>query len=222
MDAFDLQVALEILPILLAAAVVTVQATFIAFAMALSFGLLFAILRRSRKIYISWPVVGFVEFVRSTPLLIQIYFIYYILPDFGIVLPAVTAGILAMGMHYSAYTSEVYRAGLENVEKGQWEASIALNLSPFRAYRDVILPQAIPPIVPALGNYLVNLFKETPLLSAIAVLELMQTAKIIGAETFRYLEPITLVGIFFLIMSSTSALGIRRVERWLRQRPGSS
>ncbi|HEX7073645.1 MAG TPA: ABC transporter permease subunit, partial [Hyphomicrobiaceae bacterium] len=82
----------------------------------------------------------------------------------------------------------------------------------------IILPQAIPPMVPALGNYLVGLFKETPLLSAIAVLELMQTAKIIGSETFRYLEPITLVGVFFLVMSLASAALIRRVEAWLRHR----
>ena len=85
-------------------------------------------------------------------------------------------------------------AGFENVARGQWEASTALNLSTWTTFRDIIIPQAIPPIVPALGNYLVALFKETPLLSAIAVLELMQTAKILGSETFRYNEPITLVG----------------------------
>ncbi len=220
MDTVDLDFALEILPILMEASIITVEATFIAFAMALVFGLLLAILRRSRNRYISIPVIGFIEFIRSTPLLIQIFFIFYILPDFGIVLPALTAGILAMGTHYSTYTSEVYRAGLDNVDKGQWEAVTALNLSHYRAYRDIILPQAIPPIIPALGNYLVNMFKETPLLSSIAVLELMQTAKIIGAETFRYLEPITIVGILFLILSSTSAVGIRRLDHWLKHRTG--
>ena len=109
-------------------------------------------------------------------------------------LDAFTAGVLALGIHYGAYCSEVYRAGFDNIHRGQWEASIALNLSAWTTFRDIIIPQAIPPIVPALGNYLVALFKETPLLSAIAVLELMQTAKIIGSETFRYTEPITLVG----------------------------
>ena len=84
----------------------------------------------------------------------------------------------------------------------------------------MIIPQAIPPVVPALGNYLIGMFKETPLLSAIAVVELMQTAKIIGSETFRYLEPITMVGVFFLVMSLVSAAGVRRVEAWLKTRRG--
>src|SRR3546814_20683718 len=114
---------------------------------------------------ICWPVTGLVEFIRSTPLLIQIYFLYFVFPEFGIVLPALTAGVLAIGVHYATYCSEVYRAGLENIPRGQWEASIALNLSPYRTFRDIIIPQAIPPIVPALGNYLVALFKSTPLLS---------------------------------------------------------
>jgi polar amino acid transport system permease protein len=141
-----------------------------------------------------------------------------VFPQFGVVIPALVAGVMALGLHYSTYCSEVYRAGLENVPRGQWEAATALNLGPMATYRDIILPQAIPPMVPALGNYLVGLFKETPLLSAIAVLELMQTAKIIGSETFRYLEPITLVGVFFLVMSLASAALIRRVEAWLRHR----
>jgi len=95
---------------------------------------------------------------------------------------------------------------------------VALNLSPWTTFKDVIIPQAIPPVVPALGNYLVALFKETPLLSAIAVLELMQTAKILGSETFRYTEPMTLVGLFFLAMSLASSALIRMVERVLNRR----
>jgi polar amino acid transport system permease protein len=159
-----------------------------------------------------------VELIRSTPLLIQIFFLFFVLPSFGIVLDAFTAGVLALGVHYGAYCSEVYRAGLEGVPRGQWEAATALNLSPWSTYKDIIIPQAIPPVVPALGNYLVALFKETPLLSAIAVLELMQTAKILGSENFRYTEPMTLVGAFFLAMSLVSAALIRAVERLLNRR----
>src|SRR5205814_6599688 len=122
------------------------------------------------------------------------------------------------GVHYAAYCSEVYRAGFDNIHRGQWEASIALNLSQWTTFRDIIIPQVIPPIVPALGNYLVALFKETPLLSAIAVLELMQTAKMIGSENFRYTEPMTLVGLFFLAMSLASSAVIRTVERALNRR----
>lgn len=215
---FDWGFVLEILPTLARAAVITIEATVVSFVLALVLGLVFALARMSAKPYVSLPVGAFVEFIRSTPVLIQIFFLYFVFPQFGVVIPALVAGVMALGLHYSTYCSEVYRAGLENVPRGQWEAATALNLGPMATYRDIILPQAIPPMVPALGNYLVGLFKETPLLSAIAVLELMQTAKIIGSETFRYLEPITLVGVFFLVMSLASAALIRRVEAWLRHR----
>jgi polar amino acid transport system permease protein len=214
---WDWSYVAEILPILAGAAVVTIEATLIGFALAAVIGLVLAILRFAVPAA-SWPVAALVELIRSTPLLIQIFFLYFVFPEFGIVLDAFTAGVLALGLHYGAYCSEVYRAGLEAVPRGQWEAAIALNLNQTTTFRDIILPQALPPIVPALGNYLVALFKETPLLSAIAVLELMQTAKIIGSETFRYTEPITLVGLFFLAMSLVSAMLIRGLEELLNRR----
>ena len=217
---FDWQFALSILPQLARAAVVTIEATLLGFVVAAVLGLVLALLRRSDNPWISTPTGGLIEFIRSTPVLIQIFFLYFVFPRFGIVIPAFTAGVMALGLHYACYCSEVYRAGLEGIPRGQWEAATALNLSPARTYWDVIIPQAIPPVVPALGNYLIGMFKETPLLSAIAVVELMQTAKIIGSETFRYLEPITMVGIFFLIMSLVSAAGVRRVEAWLKSRRG--
>jgi polar amino acid transport system permease protein len=174
----------------------------------------------SQQPWIAWPVAGFIEFIRSTPLLVQLFFMFFVLPKFGIVMPAFLTGILGLGLHYSSYCAEVYRSGLENVPRGQWEAALALNLSLPRTYWDIVIPQAIPPVIPALGNYLVSLFKETPLLSAIAVLEMMQTAKILGSEYFRYLEPITIVGLFFLGLSLLSAVAIRRVEYWLTTRRG--
>jgi polar amino acid transport system permease protein len=214
---WDWGYTLEILPQLARAAIVTVEATLLGFVMAAVLGLVLALVRMSIP-WTAWPISVAVELIRSTPLLIQIFFLYFVLPSFGIVLDAFAAGVLALGIHYGAYCSEVYRAGFENVHRGQWEAAVALNLSSWTTYRDIIIPQAIPPIVPALGNYLVALFKETPLLSAIAVLELMQTAKIIGSETFRYTEPISLVGLFFLVMSLVSAGAIRTVEAYLNRR----
>jgi len=214
---WDWNYALEILPVLAKAAIITVEATLLGFVIAAILGLALAILRMQGPL-VAGPVTLVMELVRSTPLLIQIFFLYFVLPKFGISLDAFTAGVLALGVHYATYCSEVYRAGLENVPRGQWEAATALNLSPFTTFKDIILPQAIPPIVPPLGNYLVALFKETPLLSAIAVLELMQTAKILGSESFRYVEPITLVGLLFLVMSLVSAVGIRWLERALNRR----
>lgn len=219
---WDWAYTFEILPILGEASIVTVQATVVGFLLAAVLGLAFAVLRMSRLVYLRWVVGGVVEFVRSTPLLIQIFFLYYVMPEFGLSLDAMTAGILALGLHYGCYCAEVYRAGLENIPKGQWEASVALNLSTVTTFKDIIIPQAVPPVVPALGNYLVALFKETPLLSAIAVLELMQTAKILGSESFQYTEPITLVGLFFLMFSLISAAMIRHVERRLGTRHGAA
>ena len=214
---WDWAFAFEILPALGRAAIVTIEATLVGFVIAASLGLALTLLRISFPM-MAWPISLVIELVRSTPLLIQIFFLYFVMPQFGVVLDAFTTGVLALGLHYGAYCSEVYRAGFENVNRGQWEAATALNLGAWTTLRDIIIPQAIPPIVPALGNYLVALFKETPLLSAIAVLELMQTAKIIGSETFRYTEPITLVGVFFLVMSLVSAALIRLVERALNRR----
>ena len=217
---WDWNYAWQILPDLLAAAVITIEATILGFAIAAVLGLALAILRMSQNPWISNPITGFIEFVRGTPVLIQIFFMFYVLPQFGITMPALLTGVLALGLHYATYCSEVYRAGLENIPRGQWEAATALNLTPYRTFKDVIIPQAIPPVVPALGNYFIAMFKETPLLSAIAVVELMQTAKILGSFSFRYLEPITLVGAFFLIMSLVASMLNQQFERWLRLRTG--
>jgi polar amino acid transport system permease protein len=180
--------------------------------LALLLGLVWAVLRRSHRRLISIPTFWMVEFVRSTPLLVQLYLLFFVLPDAGIRLSPLITGILALGLHYSTYTSEVYRAGIEGVPRGQWEASLALNLPLWHMWRAVIFPQAIPPVIPALGNYLVAMFKDTPMLAAITVMELLQTAKLIGAETFRYLEPLTLVGLLFLAISLLSSRLIRHLE----------
>jgi polar amino acid transport system permease protein len=219
---WDWSYAWQILPDLLAAAVITIEATILGFAVAAVLGLVFAILRMSQNPWIAHPITGLIEFVRGTPVLIQIFFMFYVLPQFGITMPALLTGVIALGLHYATYCSEVYRAGLENIPRGQWEASIALNLTTYRTFKDVIIPQALPPVVPALGNYFIAMFKETPLLSAIAVVELMQTAKILGSFSFRDLEPITLVGVFFLIMSLVASMLNQQFERWLKARTGGS
>ena len=213
---FDWQFAWQILPELLRASLYTIGITLAAFAIALIFGLLLAILRRSRVRWVSWPVASVIEFIRSTPLLIQLYFLYYVLPEYGLVLSALTAGTLGIALHYSCYVAEVYRAGLNGVPRGQWEAAKALSLSPWQAYRNIVLPQAVRPIIPALGNYLIAMFKDTPVLSAITVVELMLQAKNIGSQTFRYIEPITMAGLFFLLISVSVALLVRKLETHLR------
>lgn len=219
---FDWTFAWEILPKLGAALWVTIQATVLGMLLAITLGLVLALLRRAPWRVVSWPVALVVEFVRSTPLLVQMYFLFYVLPMLGLGMSALTTGVLALGLHYAAYCSEVYRAGLESVPRGQLEAATALNLSPWRTSLDVVLPQAIPPVVPALGNYLIAMFKDTPLLSAITVVELLQESKIIGSATFRYTEPLTLVGLMFLVLSLAAAWGVRRLEHYLKRVQGGA
>lgn len=213
---FDVEYALEILPRLLEASVVTVQATFAAFGVALVVGLLIAVLRMSPVRALSMVVALVTEAIRSTPVLIQLFIVFYIIvPRLGLPPTPLLAGILTLGVHYATYTSEVYRAGIQGVPRGQWEASRALNMTPAMTWRRVIIPQAIPPIVPALGNYLIALFKETPVLFVITVIELFGTALQIMGETYRPFEPILMVGAIFLVLSYPSALLIRRLERRL-------
>ena len=209
---WDWGYAVDILPDLLKALRITIEATLLGSAIAMVLGLVLAIGRRSRRRLVRLPVAGFVEFVRSTPLLVQLYFIFFVLPDLGLTLSPLVAGVIGLGLHYSTYTSEVYRAGIEGVPRGQWEAALALNFPARRTWTSVVLPQAIPAVVPALGNYLIAMFKDTPLLSAITVVELLNEAQELGSRTFKYIEPITLVGVLFLVVSLISALLIRRLE----------
>ncbi|MFG0755797.1 ectoine/hydroxyectoine ABC transporter permease subunit EhuD [Pseudomonas sp. TYF_15] len=218
MNFFDWNYAIQLLPELFRAALNTIGVTLLGFAIAIVLGLFLAIGRRSARIWISWPIGGVIEFIRSTPLLIQVYFLYYVLPNYGVSLTAMQVGVLGIGLHYASYLAEVYRSGLDAVPRGQWEAVTALNMSPSLAYRNIILPQALRPILPPVGNYLVAMLKDTPVLSAITVVEIMQQAKNIGSETFRYLEPITMVGVFFLVLSIVLAYLVRRVEARLEQK----
>ena len=202
----------SILPILLKGLVVTIQATVLGFFVAAVLGRVLAALKASRLRIISWPARFITEFIRDTPLLIQLFFLYYVLPEYGIVLPAFLTGALALGVQYSAYTSEVYRGGIESVARGQLEAARALDLSPLRTFIIIIVPQAIPRIIPALGNYLVSIMKDVPLLSVVSVLEMLNVAKIIGDRTFNYLIPLSMVGGLYLIMTLVASGAIRYLD----------
>jgi polar amino acid transport system permease protein len=212
----------EILPRLIVATGNTLLAAGLGYAIAVVLGLVFALAQRTPYRALTIAVREAVEFIRSTPLVLQIFFVFYVGPQFGIRLSPWTAGMIAIGLHYASYLSEVYRGGLESVPKGQWEAATSLNLSTARTYFRVIIPQALPPSLAGMGNYLVGIFKDTPMLSVIGVAELMHTATAIGSETYRYLEPYTLVGLIFLAISLPTAAGIRAFEAWVRRKLGLS
>jgi polar amino acid transport system permease protein len=202
----------EILPDLLSGLVVTVEATILGYLLALVLGLAIAILRRSAGRVTGLVLHWVVEFIRSTPLLVQLFFLFFVLPGFGITLSPLTTGVVGLGIHYATYTSEVYRAGIESVPRGQWEAATALNLPTRRVWIGVILPQAVPKVIPALGNYIIAMFKDTPLLLGITVTEMLRAAYSAGATNLRFLEPITLVGLLFVVVSVPAGLLVRRLE----------
>ena len=203
----------EIFPTLVDGVKITILATVLGSVLAAIVGLAIAIARRSPNRYLSRSVGFAAEFIRGTPLLVQLYFIFYVLPDFGILLSPLVAGVIGLGLHYGTYTAEVYRAGIDNVPRGQWEAAKACNLNSNQTWTRIILPQALPPMIPALANYFIAMFKETPLLSAITVLELMNQAKSVANSSYRYIEPMTLVGVFFLTISLVTVVALRWLER---------
>jgi polar amino acid transport system permease protein len=210
---WDWNFAIQIFPEIASAIWVVIGITFGAYIFSLIFGLVLTFLRRSSFKPLSMLTYGFIEFIRSTPPLVQLFFVFFALPSLGISFDKYTAGILTLGIHYSTYLSEVYRSGIESVAKGQWEAAKAMNFTKTQTWINIILPQAIPPVIPMLGNYLLVLFKETPILMAIGVGEFLQKAQLIGAEHFKYLEPITIVGILFLLLSYPSAIFINKLEQ---------
>jgi len=214
----ELAFAISILPMLLRGLVVTIQASLLGFFVAMVLGLLLAVLKSAPSRLVSWPAAFVTEFIRDTPLLVQLFFLYYVLPDYGIVLPAFLTGALALGIQYSAYTSEVYRAGIDAVERGQHEAAKALDLPPRRTFTHVVLPQAVPRVIPALGNYLVSIMKDVPVLSVVTVLEMLNVAKIIGDQTFNYLVPLSMVGGLYLIMTLVASALVRYLDVRLPKR----
>ncbi|CAL9553673.1 ectoine/hydroxyectoine ABC transporter permease subunit EhuD [Streptomyces sp. Tu 3180] len=178
-------------------------------------GLVWALLMRVPTRWVSWPVGAVTEFVRNTPLLVQLFFLFYVLPEWGLTLSALTTGVLAIGLHYSTYTMQVYRAGIEAVPAGQWEAATALNLPLRRTWTAVILPQAVRRVVPALGNYVISMLKDTPMLMAITVLEMLGEARLFAQQNFQFTEPLTVIGLAFVVISYLASLALRALERRL-------
>ena len=210
----------QILPQMLWATLNTIMAAGIGYAIATVVGLLFLIGQRTPYKIINVVVREIVEFIRSTPLLIQLFFVYFVGPQFGVTLSAWVCGMITIGLHFGTYLSEVYRGALEGIPKNQWEACRALNFTTFYTYHRIVLPQAFPIAIPGMGNYLVGIFKDTPLLSTIGVAELFHAATAVGGYHYRYLEPYTIVGLIFLILSVPAAMGIRKLENSVNKAQG--
>lgn len=212
---WDSAYAAAIFPVLLGGLWIAVQAAVLGYLLALVLGLVVALLRRSGIRWISAATGMVTEFVRSTPLIVQLLFLYFVLPDFGIRMSALLTGIVTLGVHYATYISEVYRAGIDGIPAGQWEAAVALNLPARRTWAAVILPQAVPRCVPALANYLIALFKDVPQLVVITVAEPFTVAREVVAQSFRPFEAITLAGLLYLVITLVMSEIGRVAERRL-------
>jgi len=199
---------------------VTIQYTLLGSLVAYVLGLIFAVIRRLRIPVVDQLLWAFIEFIRSTPLLVQIFFLYWVVrPDLlgglSIDTQRLVVGVTALGVHYACYTSEVFRAGIEAVPAAQWEAATALNLPRTRTWVDVILPQAVPRVLPALGNYTIAMFKEVPLLSSIVILDMVYQVKTEYAADTGGAGPEAwfAAGLTFLALSYPCSILVRKLER---------
>jgi len=204
--------AADVLPLLLEAfvkvtLVLTVAGSLIAAILGLVWAFLIRELPKPIGAFLSW-LVGV---VRMTPLPLQAFFVYYIFVQ----LDLITIGVIVLGIHYSTYMAESYRAGIESIRGGQWEAATALSLPTFRTWRAVILPQALRATLPSLGNWAIAMFKDTPFLIIIGVGEMVTAAREYGAVQFTYVEAMTIAGLIFLAASYPTAILMRKLEKKL-------
>ncbi len=209
---FSPQVMLDVLPALLRGTLVTLYVTAAGMVLAIVVGLVLAVARRGGNRIAVAAVDLFVTVVRSTPLLIQLYLLFYVLPLYGVSFSPLLTGIVGLGLHYSSFLSEVFRAGIEAVPRGQWEASVALQFSRATTWKRIILPQAFRVVLPQIGNYLISMYKHAALLATITVVELLGAALNFAGETFRYFEVFTLVGIIYFIIGYALSRVVRHLE----------
>ncbi len=203
----------EILPYLLQGALVTVQISLLSMLLALVLGLVAAVAGLSRA-RLPRILAGFyVEVIRGTPLLVQLFIVYYGLPSIGVRLEPFMAGFLTLGAHYGAYLSEVYRAGIYAGDRGQWEAAASIGMSRNMILREIILPQAFKTILPPVGNYFISMLKDSALVATISVTELLRAGQLRVAITFRAMEIYLIIAAIYLAMSYALSLLIRHLER---------
>ena len=212
MQAF-LQHAREFLPILLQGAVVTVQVTALSFLLSSAIGLVLALGKLSSVRAVSWAASTVVNVIRGLPIIVQLFYIYFVLPEVGIQLTAFQAGVIGLGIAYSAYQAENFRAGIEAVDPGQREAALAMGMRPALLMRRVVLPQAFRIALPPYGNTLVMMLKDSSLVSTITVAEMTRQGQLIAASTFQNMTVYTLVALLYLAMSLPLVWGLRRLEK---------
>lgn len=209
---WDNELFLETLPVLIKAFVqITLVVTVAGAALAAALGLVWAIALRELPAVLGRPLGFVLDFIRMTPLPVHLLVVYHGFTQ----LSGMTVGIIVFGVHYSTYMSESYRAGIDSIRKGQWEAAKALSLPASRTWRAVILPQAVRNTLPSLGNWAIAMFKDTPFLIFISVPEMVTAAREFGGRHFSYIEAMTVAGLLFLVASYPTAVLMRKLEKKL-------
>jgi polar amino acid transport system permease protein len=209
------QNAIEFLPILLKGAVVTIEITFCSFILSTLLGLLLALMRVSSNPLASRAAATFINVIRGLPIIVQLFYIYFVLPDLGVRLSAFQAGFIGLGIAYSVYQAENFRAGIQAIDHGQIEAAQSIGMRGGLIMRRVVLPQAFKIALPPYGNTLVMMLKDSSLASTITVAEMTRAGQLIASSTFQNMTVFTLVALLYLGLSLPLVYGLRRLERRL-------
>lgn len=200
-------------PLLAEAVVMTLTITAGAYAIGFALGLPLAIVRTYGGRTLRSAAAAYIEVIRGTPMVVQLFLVYYAAPAVGIMLPPAVAAILALGLNSAAYQAEYFRAAFQAVAKAQWEAALSIGLSEGQALRTVILPQSMRIVLPALTNELVYMLKYSSISYFITVPELVYVGKFIGSRTFMYTEVYALIAVIYVVFSLAFTEGMRAVEK---------
>lgn len=215
MEGFDLDLIARSMPRFLAGAWVAIYISIASLVLAIFLGLLVALARLSRSRLARAVARIYVDLIRGIPALLLIFFVFFALPSVGFKIDAITAGIVALGLNSGAYMGEIFRSGIQSIDRGQYEAARSLGMNHVTAMRRVVLPQAVRQVIPPATGETTNIVKGTSLLSAIAIVELTRVGQQIVNTTFRPVEAFLVVAIFYLVINSVVSLVSTRIERRL-------
>jgi polar amino acid transport system permease protein len=214
--------AVEFVPILLQGVWLTIVVTIGSLALSTVLGLVWALMRVSGIRILVWLSAALINLIRGIPIIVLLFYIYFAMPDFGIALSALQAAIIGLGIAYSAYQAENFRAGIEAIDKGQIEAAQTIGMGWWLTMRRVVLPQAVRIILPPYGNVMIMMLKDSSQASTITVAELALQGKLIASSTFKNTSVFTLVALMYLTMSIPLILLVRHFENKANRKGSSS
>lgn len=212
--SFDLEFSLATLPTILSALWTTIWISIVGSIGAAALGFAWETLRRTSRVF-GWIMRFLIDAIRSTPLLVQIYTLYFVFPYYGVTLPALSVGIIALSVYYSGYLAEVFKAGIDAIDAGQFDAAKALGIGRIATIFLIVAPQMLRNVAAPMGNYFISLLKATPYLAVIAVPEMFGSALDVASDSFRYAEPMLVAGLIFIALSVTIAQLVKVLEQRL-------